>query len=195
MHSFLNDVNSIWIYYNHHHYHINKRNSRFFTIASLRRKLSPTRMLKWSGCYLGAGDTRICNESYSSGRQSFVVKTLTWTLHVNCSTTFFHTCHAYRHHWLLPFCTTVTDLDLAWELQDQRKVKRTDFIFLHTFHLIKIRFNVMKQLKLNILRLLLSGICWNEGHDGCFYSLHQQNLALACIQIFINWFDSNLVWC
>ena len=25
-------------------------------------------------------------------------KLLQWTLHANCLTKFFHTCHAYRHH-------------------------------------------------------------------------------------------------
>ena len=33
------------------------------------------------------------------------------TLHTNFSTQFFHTWHAYRHHLLLPFYTTFSDLD------------------------------------------------------------------------------------
>ena len=45
----------------------------------------------------------------------------TWTLHANLSTNFFHTCHARRHHWLLPFYTTFTDSDLGWESKGQHK--------------------------------------------------------------------------
>ena len=30
------------------------------------------------------------------------------------STSLFHSCHAYRHHLLLPFSTTFSDLDYAW---------------------------------------------------------------------------------
>ena len=26
----------------------------------------------------------------------------------------FHTCHAYRHHWVLQFYTTFGDLDFGW---------------------------------------------------------------------------------
>ena len=37
------------------------------------------------------------------------------------STKFLHTCHTYRHHWLLPFCTTFTDLDLDLGSQGQCK--------------------------------------------------------------------------
>ena len=52
-----------------------------------------------------------------------------------------------------------TDLDVAWGSQAQRNAKLLGFIFSHTFHLIKMEFDVvMKQFKLNILRLLLSKI-------------------------------------
>ena len=37
-------------YKNNNNDSIEKRNSRFFTISSLRRKLSPTCTLKWPGC-------------------------------------------------------------------------------------------------------------------------------------------------
>ena len=72
---------------------------------------------------------------------------------------FFKTCHVYRHHWLL-FCTTFSDLVLVWESQDQCKAKPTGFNFLHTFHLIRMKFDVvMKHFKLNIyLKKTLSKI-------------------------------------
>ena len=58
----------------------------------------------------------------------------------------FHTCHAYRNCWLLLLYTTFTDLDLAWGSQGQCKVKPIGFILSHTFHLIRMKFDVaMKQ--------------------------------------------------
>ena len=70
---------------------------------------------------------------------------------------FFHTCHAYRRHLPQPFYTTFTDLDLAYGSQGQPEVKLIGFIFSHDFHLIGMKLDmVMKQFKLNILRLLLS---------------------------------------
>ena len=75
--------------------------------------------------------------------------------------TFFLSCHAYRHLRLLPFYTTFTDLDLAWGSRDPHKGKPIGLgFFLHTFHLMKMKFDMaMKQFKLNTLRLLLSKIC------------------------------------
>ena len=35
-----------------------------------------------------------------------------WKLLVNFSTNFFHTCDAYRHHWLTPFYTSLLTLTL-----------------------------------------------------------------------------------
>ena len=89
--------------------------------------------------------------------------------------------------WLLPFCTTFTDLDIAWGSQGQHKAKPAGFIFSQTFPLIRMKFDMMmKQFKLNILRLLLREIYGNKGNDCCF--------TLTCIWTFMNWFDSNLVW-
>ena len=59
-----------------------------------------------------------------------------WTSHANYSTKLVHTCHTYRHHYLLPFYTTFTDLDLTCWSQDQCKAKPIGFIFSHTVHLI-----------------------------------------------------------
>ena len=44
----------------------------------------------------------------------------------------FYTCHAYRHHGLLQFYLTFSDLDLGWGLQGQHKAKPVDLIFSHT---------------------------------------------------------------
>ena len=52
-------------------------------------------------------------------------------------------------------------IPLLWTLgsQDQRKANPVSFIFSHTFHLIRMKFDVvMEQFKLNMLRLLLSKI-------------------------------------
>ena len=69
-----------------------------------------------------------------AGCLSCVVKTLPWISHTNCSTSFCHTCHAYRHHGPLPFHATFTDLDLAWPF---------GFIFSYTVHLIRMKFDVV----------------------------------------------------
>ena len=61
---------------------------------------------------------------------------------------------------------TCTDLDLAWGSQGQHKAKPIGIIFLHTFHLIRMKFDVaMEQFKLNILRLLLLKSYSNKGNN------------------------------
>ena len=42
---------------------------------------------------------------------------------------FFYTGYAYRHYWLLPCYTTLSDLDLDWGSQGQHKVKPVGFFF------------------------------------------------------------------
>ena len=82
---------------------------------------------------------------------------------------FCHTSHAYRHHWLPPFYADFTDVDLAWGSQGQLEAKAIGLIFLHPFHLIRINFEVvMKQFKVNVLRLLLIESYWNKGNTCCF---------------------------
>ena len=49
------------------------------------------------------------------------------------STTFFHTCLAYRCHRLLLFYTTFIKLGLDWALEGQCKAKPTGLIFLYMF--------------------------------------------------------------
>ena len=65
--------------------------------------------------------------------------------------------------------TTCTDFYLALESQGQCKAKPIGFIFLHTFHLTRMKFDVvMKQCRLNILRLLMSKISWFYRNSCCF---------------------------
>ena len=61
-----------------------------------------------------------CNESCLAGQiDRWLAVLCGWTLHTNLSTRFVLTCHAYRHHLLLPFCTTFNDLDCGWTSQGQ----------------------------------------------------------------------------
>ena len=78
-------------------------------------------------------------------------------------------CLYYRHHWHLPFYT-FPDFDLAWGSQGQRRVKPAGFIFSqsHSFHLTRMKFDVMKQIKLTFLRLLLSKIEQSKWNSCCF---------------------------
>ena len=123
---------------------------------SQSRKKAETRLMKKS-----------CKPQQHSWKQAFLFHMViiwinvlelclsSWPLHANCSTKFFLTCHAYRVHCIFPF----TDLDLGWGVTGQHKAKPIGFIFSHPFHLTRMKFNVvMKQFKLNILRLLLSKI-------------------------------------
>ena len=70
---------------------------------------------------------------------------------------FLNTCHAHRHNCLQPIFILFSGLDIGWESQGQRKAKHVNFIFLHTFTLIRMEFGgIIKKIKLNILILLLS---------------------------------------
>ena len=89
----------------------------------------------------------VCRIGWQAGPPSCVAKTLDMAWHTNFSTKFFHTCHAYRHH----------------------KAKSLGLIFSHSFQLIKMKFDMeLKQLKLNILILLLNHIWWKQGNNCCF---------------------------
>ena len=58
--------------------------------------------------------------------------------------------------------------DHAWGSQGQHEAKPIGVFFSHSFDLIGMNFDVvMKQLKLNILRLLLSRMYWNKGNNCC----------------------------
>ena len=74
-----------------------------------------------------------------------------------------------------------------------RKAKPVGFIFSRTFHLIRMKFVVMKQFKFSILRLSLSKIYENKENNCYFTDCVKRTLTLICIRTFMNQFDSNLV--
>ena len=91
-----------------------------------------------------------------------MAKTLTLDVTHKLLDQFVHTCHPYRHHWLLPFYTTFTDL--AWRSEGQCKAKPIGLIFLQVFHLIGMKCDVlMKQFQPKILRLILVRFCETRG--------------------------------
>ena len=99
-----------------------------------------------------------------------------FTLDITCklfNPIFFHTCHAYRHHWLLPAPLTTTILYHFhwpwpwWGSLGQHKAKPIGFIFSHTFQLSRMKIDlVMKQFKLLILTQLLSEILQGTAQGG-----------------------------
>ena len=91
----------------------------------------------------------LCNELYLSDKpasQPSILCGKTFNVE-HCTQTFqpyfFHICHAYGQHWLLSLYTTFTDLDLAWMLQGRCWAKPPGFIFLHTFQLLSMKFNIV----------------------------------------------------
>ena len=95
-----------------------------------------------------------------------VQKLKSWTLYANFSIIIFYVCLAYKHHWLLPFCITFSDLELGWGSQGQRKAKPFFLIFVYTFPVIRMKFHMLlKQFMLNIPVLFFNEIyclfvCW-----------------------------------
>ena len=75
----------------------------------------------------------------------------------------------------LPFYSIFADLDFVKGSHGRRKAEPIGYSFLHHFQLIRMKVyqmlkkcNVLlKQLKLNILILLLSDVHWNKGKDFC----------------------------
>ena len=85
----------------------------FFLYFTTLWRLLPLKAVARSGCIWSIWKyVDLCNESSSSGRPNGWPR---WTLHSNFSTNFFHTCHAYRRHWLLScyMYSVFTYLDLA----------------------------------------------------------------------------------
>ena len=81
---------------------------------------------------------------------------------------------------ILPCQTTFTVHILACGSQSQRKAKPNGIIFLTHFSLIRMKFDVMmKQFKLNILRLLLSKIYFHKGNNCFFYWLHPKQINIS----------------
>ena len=87
---------------------------------------------------------------------------------------FFHTWHACRHLWLMPFCTTFIggNLVLAFRLQGQCKARPLGLISFTHFSTDQDEiWCVLKQLKQDIPALVLSEIYWNKGNHCCFTDL------------------------
>ena len=92
----------------------------------------------------------LCNESYSYVRPSCVAKTLTLNITCQVSAMLIGTTDFYH---FMPLSLTMT---LPGVHKVSAKQKSICFIFSHTFHLIKMKFDVvMTQFKTNILRLFL----------------------------------------
>ena len=115
-----------------------------------------------------------------------------WTWHATFQLMFFHTCHAYRHYWLLPLRIIFTDLDHGWGSQGQRKAKHVAFTFSHTSQLIRIKFydteaiqvehldtifewDLVKQGKYLLFHCVKKNQCWHmhicgsTWHDDIYY--------------------------
>ena len=129
----------------------------------------------------------LCYESCSSRRLAVLFSKTFNIVHIltKFSTKFFHTCHTYRHHWVLSFCTIVTYLNLGWRSQGQRKARSPGFFFSHTFQLIRMKVDmVLKHFKLNSLILFLSDILWKQGKQLLFYWLYQTLLFGVHLDIY-----------
>ena len=99
----------------------------------------------------------------------------------NLSTKFVHTCHAYRHHWLLQFCTTFTVLDLAcghkW-VTAQSKPSWLHFLAHFSIDQDGIGYGV-EAIQAEHPRLVLGEIYWNK-RNNCFVDCIK-TLTWACI--------------
>ena len=86
----------------------------------------------------------------------------------NLSTKFCHACRVPLTSTINNFYATVSDLDHGWGSQGQRKANSVGFIFLHTFQLMRMKFDVVqKQFRLNVLILILSEVRWIKGNNFC----------------------------
>ena len=82
-----------------------------------------------------------------------------WTLHGTFWTSFFRTCSADWHYWLLPFFTTFTDPYLSSWSKGQCKATSLGLSLSCTFQLIRMEFDmVLHQIQLNTPMLLLNEI-------------------------------------
>ena len=118
-----------------------------------------------------------------------------WTLHACFSTRFFHTCHGYRHHWLLPYF-----------------IPHSATLTLAEGHKISWKQNLLASFS----RILFNWPGWNvigywsksgwrpwfyfwerfdrnKGNNCCLLAV-SKILTLTCIRTVINGFGSNLVW-
>ena len=83
------------------------------------------------------------NNQLCSDRRTASMTKLHWTLQTVHPNSFIAS--VFRHQWLLPFHTAFTDLDCVYGSHGEHKAKPVGFIFSHTFHLIRMKFHVMKQ--------------------------------------------------
>ena len=92
-----------------------------------------------------------------------------WKSCANISTKFCLTCHTYRHHSYVLFYSTSLYLDLGFWSQCQLMTKPVCIIYLHTFQLNGMKFDmVLKQFKLKIMNGILIEICGTKGNTCCF---------------------------
>ena len=150
-------------------------------------------MVGRQGFFIHVSNVWICVIScvHTASQMSSLAKILFWTLHANSSTKLWHTYNVYRNHWLVVLYTTLT---VAVSHNDGMKQKPAGFIFSHTSQLNRMKVEVvLMQVKLNILILLLSEICWNKGNNDCF-TVYVRKLTLACIWMFMNRFCPDLLW-
>ena len=102
-----------------------------------------------------------------------------------------------HHQWPWPWLRVTSS---AWG-----KIIWLNFLTLYTFPLVKMKVDVvlnLKQFKLNILILLFSKMLWNQEKWLQFTDCHKTHthththtyyIMLACIQLFKHWLCSNLL--
>ena len=145
----------------------------------------------------------LCNQLFSSGHQLFpIYPSILHGRRVNYNIG--HSCrhfkqvlsylpwyHVFRNHWLLPFCSTFSDLDLGWgghKVSSKEKLLTTFSPKVLKMYGMKFGM-VMKQFGFNILILCLSEVFkWNKKNNFCFTDcstsviLAEKKLMFACIQ-------------
>ena len=122
------------------------------------------------------------------GRPSWVAKTL--ALIFTCKLYnhfFFHSSHAYKHYWLLPYYTTFTDLDLTLVHKVNAKQNLLASFSRTLFNCWNLTM-VLKQFLLNILMLLFIGISWKRGITAvllfsCFVPLWRFYSECTCVRV------------
>ena len=122
-------------------------------------------------CLHGLKHVDLCNQSCSFSWLAVLCElTSRWTLRADLSTKFFRTCHAYKHYELLPFYTTLRDLDIAGGHKVSTKSgKPVGFILSHTFLLVRMKYNiVLKRFFLNILIPIWREIYIIKWNNCCF---------------------------
>ena len=102
-----------------------------------------------------------------------------------------HSLPAFRHHWPLSLYTTFFDLDLGWGSQKPQSKTRFLHFLAHFGNWSGLIWCGVEAAQADISALLLGDIYWIKEYDCCS---DLETTMLACIQIFMNWSDSNFVW-